>query len=83
MSNDISSEIKVVIKTGKGIKIELMQSEAQSLYDELKNIFEKEKEYIPQPYPYPIRYPWYDRPWYEITWTSSGLYETSYFSEQK
>jgi|GEM_PF-6341055 len=77
----MSAEIKVVIKTKNGVKIELEQSEAKSLYHELKNIFEKEKEYIPQPYPYPVN-PYPIRPWYEITWTS-GNYSTNCYAKEK
>jgi len=55
-------ELKIKLKV-KNKEIELTKEEAQELVETLRDIFGKEKEYIPY---YPYTYPWY-RPW-EVTW---------------
>jgi hypothetical protein len=50
--------IKIKLKIAKDKTIDLTMEEAKEVYDGLKTLFEKEKEYVVSPYnPYNYKYP--------------------------
>ena len=68
-------ELKVKLKL-KDVEIELSKEEAQELVETLKDIFGKEKEYVPYNPWYPS-WPYYNinpfwKPWPEITWIADS-----------
>lgn len=77
----VSVEIKIKTKSGKEVVLD--SADARELFMELKKFYEKEKEYVPSPYPvYPYRpyYP-YNPPYY--VWTSkSGTTAVTYTGGQ-
>ena len=74
-------ELKIKLKV-KNKEIELTKEEAQELVETLRDIFGKEKEYVPY-YPYRYRewweYPYWEKSFPKITWgdDNTGTYRPS------